>query len=270
MRKYGYNRPCATLYTKRRTVRKKKPSFFFKFFLYAFLLVGLTGCCFVGVRYAYRIVKDAQITDWHVKTVSVLGEDAEIEKEIFTRTTPLQGKVFSFAQAQQLQQELEKQYPMLRKVEVSRGLLSGKLKISVELRKPVAQFISVDDTYRYIDQDSVVFAYARQLQDVPSISLVGDVPDQLPVSFANLIQETLKLKKSLLFDELEFDLQQHTLRMHLPDQSVILFGSLQQLKQKAQRAAQIMDIARKKYHHPVIINFEFFEQGKVFLTLSAH
>ena len=58
--------------------------------------------------------------------------------------------------------------------------------------------------------------------------------------------------------------------MRLPDESVIHFGTASELKTKALRAAQIMDKVRGKYPAPITLNFEFFEQGKVFLTLSAH
>ncbi len=270
MRKYGYNRPSATLCTRRRTVRKKKPSFFFKFFLYLFVLVGIGWGGFVGAHYGYRVIKNAQLTDWHVKSVAVSGVNGDVEKEIFTRAAEMEGKPFSFADAQRLQREFEKKYPMLHDIDVSRGMLSGKLKISAQLRKPIARLITTDHTHQYIDAESVVYTQEEEVENVPHVSLVGEVPDKLPASFVDLIQNALKLKKSLPFDGLEFDLQQNTIRMHLPDQSIIWFGSAQQLKQKAQRAAQIMDIVKEKYQKPVMVNFEFFEQGKVFLTLSAH
>ncbi|MBP5404314.1 MAG: hypothetical protein J6Y17_04415 [Elusimicrobiaceae bacterium] len=216
------------------------------------------------------MIKNAQLADWHVKSVVISGLNGEIEKEIFTRVAEMEGKPFSFADAQRLQREFEKKYPMLHDIDVSRGMLSGKLKISAKFRQPIARLVTADRVSQYIDDESIVYTQQQEVTDVPLVSLVGDVPDKLPGSFVDLIQNVLKLKKSLPFDGLEFDLEQNTIRMHLPDQSVILFGSPQQLKQKAQRAAQIMDKIREKYPNPVTVNFEFFEQGKVFLTLSAH
>lgn len=270
MRKYGYNRPSATLYVRRQTVRKKRPSFFFKFFLFLFLILGIGGGGYLGARYVYRVVKSAQLTNWHVKAVAVSGLDGALEKEIFTTAAAFEGKPFSFADSEKLQQQFVKQYPMLRHVSVTRGLLSGKLKVSAKRREPVAQFVLPDQTRKYIDQDSRVYADPNGPQNVPQVSLVGDVPDQLKPSFVELVQDVLKLKKSLPFESLEFDLQQNTVTLRLPDRSVVSFGPATELKSKARRAAQIMDLVRQKYQQPATVNFEFFEQGKVFLTLSAH
>ena len=270
MRKYGTYRPSATLYVRRRAVRKKRPSFFFKYFLFFFLLVGIGLCGFIGVRYGYALVKNAQLTNWQVKSVAVSGVNGEIEKEMFTRAASFKGKPFSFADGEKLQSEFIKKYPMLRHISVTRGLLSGKLKVSAKYRQAVAQFLLPDQSHKYIDQDSRIYADPNGPQDVPQVSLVGDVPDQLKPSFVELVQNILKLKKSLPFEALEFNLQQNTVTMYLPDHSIIFFGPAQELKNKARRAAQIMDLVREKYHQPATVNFEFFEQGKVFLTQKPH
>ena len=99
---------------------------------------------------------------------------------------------------------------------------------------------------------------------------MGDVPEKLQPSFVEMVQSVLKLKKSLPFEALQLNLQDNTVTMRLPDDSIIHFGPARDLKAKAARAAQIMDKARSTYPAPVTLNFEFFEQGKVFLTLSAH
>lgn len=269
MRKYGYNRPSATLY-KRRRVRSKKPSFFFKFIFLLILLGGIGWCGFIGVRYGYHLIKDAQITDWHVKSVSVTGVDGMIAKEMWAQANALQGKPFSFEQAEKLRKEFSKNYPMLKHISVVRGLLSGKLKISAKKREPVAQFILPDGSRKYIDSDSTIYTDPNGPQQAPRVQLVGNVPDKLQPSFVEMVQSVLKLKKSLPFEALQLDLQNNTVTMRLPDESVIRFGPARELKAKAARAAQIMDKARSTYPAPVTLDFEFFEQGKVFLTLSAH
>ena len=269
MRKYGYNRPSATLY-KRRRVRSKKPSFFFKFILLLFVLGGLGWCGFMGVRYGYYIIKDAQLTDWHVKSIVITGVDGAIEKEMRAKAVALQGKPFSFEQAENLCKEFTKTYPMLKHIRVVRGLFSGKLKIVGKKREPVAQFVLPDGSRHYIDPDSTVYADPNGPQNVPLVQLVGEVPEKLQPSFVEMVQSVLKLKKSLPFEALQLDLQGNTVTMRLPDESIIRFGAAKDLKAKAARAAQIMAQARSRYPVPVTLNFEFFEQGKVFLTLSAH
>ena len=241
-----------------------------RFFLTFFLLAVVAWGGFVGVRYGYHVIKNAQIIDWHVKSVVVSGINGKIEKQIFEKSSAFQAKPFSFADAEKLRKELAQAYPMLRKVSVSRGLLTGKLKVSATMREPVACFVLPDHSYKYIDQDSTVYADPDGPLQLAQVELLGDVPEKLQPSFVELVQSVLKLKKSLPFEALQFNLQENTVTMRLPDQSIVHFGSAENLKNKAARAAQIMDLAREKYAEPVTLNFEFFNQGKVFLTLSSH
>ena len=269
MRKYGYNRPSVVLY-KRRRVRSQRPSFFLKFFFLLFILGGIGWCGFIGLRYGYRLVKEAQITDWHVKSVSVSGVSGVLEKEMLSKATAWDGKPFSLSQAEELRQQFIKTYPMLKNISVVRGLLTGKLKISAKPREPVAQFVLPDGTRQYIDADSTVYTDVNGSQNTPQVQLVGNVPEKVQPSFVEVVQSMVKLKKSLPFESLQLHVQENTVTMRLPDDSVIRFGVAKDLKAKAVRAAQIMDKVRGKYQAPVTLDFEFFEQGKVFLTLSAH
>lgn len=270
MKKYGYYRPSATLMVKRRPARRKKPSSFFKVIFSLFLISAVAFGAFLGLRYAYCVVKNAQITDWHVKSVAVDGLSGTREREIFTRVASLEGKPFSIADADKLRQELIAKYPTLTKISVSRGLLSGKLKVSAKPRQPIAQFVLPDNSKKYIDEDSVVYIDPQEVREVLQVELVGNVPAQLEPSFVDLIQSLLKLKKSLPFEALEFNVTNNTVTLDLPDKSVIRFGQAVRLKEKVRRAAQIMELSRKRYESPVTLDFSFFEKGKVFLTQMPH
>ena len=270
MRKYGYKRPSATLMVKKRPARRKKPSFFFKSICSLLLIIAVAFGAFVGLRHAYYTLKNAQITDWHVKSVSVSGLSGTYEKEIFTRVATLEGKPFSMEDADKLRQELIAQYPTLTKIAVSRGLLSGKLKVYAQPRQPVAQFVLPDNSRKYIDEESVVYVDPQEVRDVLEVKLVGDAPAKLESSFVDLVQSLVKLKKTLPFESLEFNVTDNTVTLDLPDKSVIRFGQAVHLKHKVHRAAQIVALARKKYTAPVTLDFTFFEKGKVFLTQNAH
>ncbi len=234
------------------------------------LVIGVACGAFFGLRYAYYTLKNAQITDWHVKSVSVNGLSGTHEKEIFTWAASFEGKPFSAADASKLRQEVIAKYPTLTKVSVSRGLLSGKLKISAQPRRPVAQFVLPDNSRKYVDEESVVYVDPQEMREVLEVKLVGDAPAQLDSSFVDLVQSLLKLKKTLPFESLEFNVVNNTVTLDLPDKSVIRFGQATRLKQKVRRAAQIMVLARKKYMEPIVLDFAFFEKGKVFLTQTSH
>ena len=108
------------------------------------------------------------------------------------------------------------------------------------------------------------------LKPVPFVELVGDVPEKLSPEFIGLVESTLKLNKELDVAFLQMNLKDNTVKMHMPDGCIIDFGQAADLKQKAARAAQIITFARERYTHPLALDFQFFEHGKVFLTQTSH
>ncbi len=271
MRKYGYKRPTATLLVRRpRPVRRyKRPSLFFKFLTRFFLLLVIGGGAFFALRYGWQVFSRAQITNWQVKKVVIAGVNAQQTQEISALAAPFEGKPFSSTQANQLRGEIVKQYPMLKNVSVSRGLLSGKLKISARPREPMARLVLPTGSPLYLDKDNFVYADPAGPQAILQVKLLGEVPEQLPATFVEQIQHVLRLKKELPFEALELDTTANTVTLRLPDKSIIRFGPAQDLKAKAARAVQIRNIADGKYAASFTLDFTFFDYGKVFLTQNA-
>ena len=100
--------------------------------------------------------------------------------------------------------------------------------------------------------------------------VIGKVPEKLSAEFIELVESILKLRKELNFAFLRMNMTDNTVKMYMPDESVIDFGQARQLKKKADRAAQILALAREKYPAPFTLDFRFFENGKVFLAQKAH
>lgn len=271
MRKYGYQRPRTTSVTlRRRSARRKKSSFFFKFFLFLCISIALVWGGMFGVRYLRQTLEEAQITDWHVKSVELIGTPSHFEKDIYARLHAWEGKAFSMNQAEQLREEIRKAYPMFARVSVKRRLLSGCLRVSVSAREPIACFKLPDGSLRYVDKQSVVYADPYGPKDALTVKLLGEVPDKLQPAFVDLVQELIRLHKALPFEALTFNLTENTVAMTLPEKTEIYFATAEQLKEKVQRAAQIMAIAREKHMLPARLDFTFFKEGKVFLTQQAH
>ena len=273
MKKYDYYRPSASsLGRKKRVVRRQGSSFFFRFFLVAVLLL-VVGCGgWLALSKGYRMLVNSQITDWHAKTISVTGVTGQINKEISALAAPYEGKAFSVKDAAALREAIVKRYPMLKGVSVSRGLLSGKLSVSAVHREPIAKFVLPDDTIRYIDEDSTVYADPNPnlLEPVPFVELSGPVPEKLSPEFIDLVESTLKLNNELDFAFLQMDLRNNTVKMHMPDGCVIDFGPAVQLKRKADVAARILAYSREHYGELKSLDFHFFKYGKVFLTQTSH
>ena len=272
MKKYDYYRPAATSLGRKKKVRKKPSLSFFKSILFFLVFIGLCFASYLGITKAYQAFSASRLGNWKPTALSITGVDGELAKQIQKETESLVNKDFSVKNAVSLQSRLIKKYPQLRHVSVKRGLMSGKLKIAITRRQPIAKFILPDQNIRFIDQDSTIYADSNPdpLSTVPYVELEGKIPEKLGEEFVDLVESSLKLKDQLDFAFLHFDPSADTVRMHMPDGCVINFGQAKKLRQKARRAAQIEKIAKEGYPHPHELDFTYFDDGKVFLRQTAH
>lgn len=234
--------------------------------------MGLVGGACFAVSKTYQLLVHAQWTNWHAKEIAVSGVSGQLNKDLSSLSAKYKGQAFSLKDSAALRENIVRQYPMLKDVSVSRGILSGKLTVSAKHRVPVAKFVLPDESVKYIDGDSNVYSdpAPNVLNPVPFVELEGDVPEKLSPEFIDLVESTLKLKKELDYAFLRMNLKENTVKMYMPDGSLIDFGEAKNLKKKAVRAAQIMAFSRDRYAHPLQLDFEFFEYGKVFLRQKFH
>jgi len=270
IRTRNYSRKTTVSLAKRKRTAKRNSGarFLLKLLILLVLVGGVLAGGYFGSLKLYRVVSQARLSDWHVKSVVVNGVSGDLNKALFLLGSVHQNKPFTIKNAVQLREQILKKYPMLTDVSVKRGLFSGKLSISAHHRVPLAKFIRPDGDVLFIDKDSRVYQdpHPGLVAEVPSVVLEGSVPDKLSSEFIDLVESTLKLNKELNFTLLQMDMTHNTVRMRLPDGNEIDFGSAVQLKKKAARAAQIMALSRGKYKAPFVLRFTYFENGKVFLT----
>lgn len=258
----------------RRPVRAKKRPYF----LFRFLLLLVTACVlgagvWLGLTKTYEKISQAEITNWHVKDVQVSGISGTLQERVAAAVLPYKGQAFPSEQVAAVRKEMQAAFPMLTDVAVSRKLLSGVLKVSARLRTPVAQLLLPDSSVRYLDEKSVVYEDNEQFSyngDLVRIELQGAVPEQLDESFVGMLRDMIKLQKNLSFSTLKLDTDTNRVEMRLPDKSEILFGPAADLKNKARRAARIMEYAGQHIKGPVQLDFSFFDDGKIFLTQQTH
>lgn len=273
MKKYDYYRPSASTLGRKKKVRKQhslsslKPLLLFVFF------AALCFAAYVGVSKTYQAFSASRLGKWSPKSVSVSGVEGELAKQLQNAGQAKLQKVFSLADAAALEKQLQSRYPQLQQISVRRGLWSGKLKIDAKRRQAVAKFVLPDGSVRFIDQDSTVYTDPNPdlLSPVPFVELEGSVPQKLGSEFVELVQSTLKLKDQLDFAFLRFNTDKDTVQMYLPDDSVISFGPAKNLRAKARRAAQIEALcAEKEIPSPHVLDFTYFDDGKVFLRQTGH
>lgn len=272
MKRYDYYRPsAASLGKKRRVVRRQKgPSFFLRL-LVLFLFVSLLAGGGFAVWKGYQFLVTAKLADWKPKEVVVTGVTGEFHKNILALVQPAKGKPFSVKDAVALRDQILTKYPMLKNVSVKRGLVKGVLTVDVLRREPVAKFVMPDQTLKFIDKESTIYTdpNPNTLHAVASIELEGEIPERLSPELVDLVESTLKLKRDLEFSALRMNLTQNTIKLFTPDGCEVDFGQAVELKKKAARAAQILGVARERYSAPFVLKFDFFDDGKVFLTAKS-
>ena len=273
MKKYDYcSTPVSALGRKKQS-RRKTSSSFLKPVVFFSLFVALCAAACFGASKAYQAFSASRMGSWRVKQAVVSGADGVLAKELQAAADKKIDTNFSVSDAVDFQREISKKYPQLRAVSVKRGLLSGKLKVAVKRREPVAKFMLPDGAVHFIDEDSTVYTDASPdpLQTVPLVELEGAIPNKLGVEMVELVQDLVKLKKQLNFAFLRFNTDKNTVKLYLPDETVIDFGQAKNLRAKARRAAQIEAVAQEKgISSAHELNFAYFDYGKVFLRQKGH
>ena len=270
MKKYAYYRPTVVV-EKKKKIRRKASFSFLKYISLFLIFAGLCLGVYWGGRRAYEAWTISRMGNWQASSAAVSGAEGALAKELLATANTKTHVTFSAQDADQLQKELKSKYPQLRQIRVERGLLSGKLKIAVKRRIPIARF-GAEDQNQFMDEDGTIYQDPNPdpLLTVPTVELQGKVPENLGEEFAAFVRSTLKLKKQLEFSSLQFNLQADTVTMSFADGSVILFGAAKQLREKARRAAQIRTLAQKRTSPPYELDFTYFNEGKVFLRQKAH
>lgn len=246
---------------------------FVKSLIFLFVFCALCFAAYLGATRAYEAFSASRLGRWKPSSAVISGVDGVLGKQLQEAAQSKLNQPFSVADAVALQSALIQKYPQLRRISVKRGLLSGKLKVTVKKREPVAKFVLPDGSVRFIDGDSTVYSDPNPdpLQTVPFVELEGRVPEKLGGEFVDLVQSALKLKDQLDFAFLRFNADKDTVRLYLPDDTVIDFGSAKNLSAKARRAAQIEDVARRRaLPVPHELDFTYFDDGKVFLRQTRH
>ena len=273
MKTRNYYRPSTVSLGKKKRVARRRSGtrFFLKILILLFLLAACAGGGWLLVSKGYQLLVQTNLSQWTVKKVAVCGLTDRLQAQVLAQIQPYQGQPFPAEKSLSLRQTITQKYPMLKQVRVKRGLLSGVLTVCAAHREPLAQFKMPDGSVKYIDADSTVYTDATVKGDasILPVELEGQVPEKLSTEFVELVKSVLKLRKELNFAFLQMNMTNNTVKLYMPDESVIDFGQAKQLKKKADRAVQILALARKKYPAPFVLDFRFFENGKVFLTQNA-
>lgn len=271
MKKYDYYRPVSkTGRTKK--IRKSPVLSIVKSLILFGVFIGVCVAVYLLAQRAYEAVVASRLGNWTPSAVSVSGVKGVLLNELTAAAQEKTKAPFSAQDAQTLETSFMQRYPQLRQVDIKRGLMSGKLKISVKLREPLAKLQLPSKEQRLLDEDGTLYSAPnmKEINGLVSVELTGPVPAKLEGEWVDLLQSLLKLKEQLKFTSLHFDLTNNTVDMQLAVDGVLHFGPAKNLRQKVRRAAQIEKLVRAKQLGPHTLDFTYFDEGKVFLRQTAH
>ena len=270
MKRTDYYRPSYSSLGKKKRVRKTKLLSILKPILLFAIFMTLCYGGYVLARKAYNAWQLSQAGKWTVEEIAVSGAPAGLTEELNASAKTYLNKPFSVQDAVTLQAKLVEQYPQFRRISVKRGLLSGTLKINITPREPIAKF-QQNGQEKLLDKDGVVYTDPHLItRDIPLVDWVDAIPARLGAEYVDLIESALKLKKQLAFKRVQFNLQEDTVKMFLSNDRIIDFGQAKHLRQKARRAAQIEEHLPANTSQAYVLDFTYFEDGKVFLRQKAH
>ena len=274
MKTRTYYRPSTvSLGKKKRVVRHRTGArFLVKFFLFLFLCAIIAVGSWFLVTRGYRALNERQSSHWQAKEIILSGVKGPLHTQVMALLQPYQNKTFSKQDADELRKTLQHRFPMLSEINIKRAWWHPTLQVHAQHRTPLAKFMLPSGTVQYIDADRTIYedAYAPASSPVPFIELEGEIPQKLSAEIIELIQSTIKLHQELDFAFLRINLTNNTVKMYMPNDCIIDFGPAIDLKQKAELAAKIITFSQGKYSVPFVLNFHFFDSGKVFLTQVAH
>ena len=269
----SYRKAAVSFHRKNKTARSSSGvRFFLRRCTGWILLIMLATLLAMGLTKGSRYLLQAARTHWPVRHIITQNIPEEFRTPLTALAQPYENQPFTKQEALSLRKQIEQNYPMLTQIRLKRSLFSGKLTVSAVRRSPIAQLIFPDKNTNYIDLDGFIYSdpSLQVTTSLPRVELEGKLPSASHTELADLIQGVLTLQEDLPFSFLRMDVTHNTVVLYMPDGCRIDFGPAQHLKQKAERAAQLMTLARGKYASPFMLNFQFYEEGKVFLAQQPH
>jgi cell division septal protein FtsQ len=210
---------------------------------------------------------------WRIKEIKITGATPEARYEVLKHVGFDAGDHISMRDAANLEDMLKADLKQFSLVSVRRGLFDGRLKIKVRKHAPIARIITEDKTF-LLAPSGVFFTddgHGDAAALLPVYVRDGKKSDFLP-------QELVKLIKALGADGFggaqipqvsaaALDMDAGTFSLQLGESAAFAdMGVFADYARKSARLAQVMRAARARgLRQPYDINFNYFEDGKIYL-----
>lgn len=220
---------------------------------------------------------------WRIKEIKITGATPEARYEVLKYIGFDAGDHITARDAANLESMLKYNLKQFSRVSVRRGWFDGRLKIEVKKQTPLARIITEDKTF-LLAPSGVFFADDGQQDSalLPVYVKDGGKSDFLPQELVKLIKalggaagigsagntggaQTPRVSAAAL------DMDARTFSVQLGAGAAFAdMGSFSDYGRKITRLGQVMRAAQAKgLKQPYDINFNYFEDGKIYLKQSA-
>ncbi len=237
--------------------------------LLPFIAVGLYFGVTAAAGWAHTL-KTPSWLEWRLKTVKIAAPSQEGAAAAAKFINLQAGTPLKRAQVIMLEDMLRENLKEMEKITVRRNFFNGELKISLKPRVPLAK-LNQNGRALFIDGFGTIFPMesAPPASDILVLNVNGEIKDDLlPQELVKLLK-ALNAARALGFNEITVDAAKHVFTFTTLRGARVYIGGFEGAERKLALVGDMLGAAsRKKISPPYEINFNYFDDGKVYLKGS--
>ncbi|WP_428065586.1 cell division protein FtsQ/DivIB [Candidatus Proelusimicrobium volucris] len=211
-----------------------------------------------------------QWLQWHVKKINVGGEDGAIAEEVKKYITFKEGDAISYSDCSALEGLLEDNLKELKKVSVWRNYFTGDLNVKIKKHEPFGRIETENKNYLFAE-NGLIFNDDKspRYEALLKIKTEGEIKGEfLSKEFVELVK-AVKGETDLSVEEFTVNMDKQSFGLTLKGAYADM-GGLKDGAGKIKVLERVMaESARRGFKEPFKIDFNYFNDGKIYLKPSA-
>lgn len=269
---YTVNKNARKRFTPIRSKRQK--ALRLRRFIIILVSIVLLAGAFFALKKAAGLIFNAETRPswlvWHVKKINISGEEGDIVYDVEKYISFNEGDAVTRADASGLERILSRNLKELKSVSVWRNFFNGNLNIKIKKHMPFARLKTPSKTY-LIEEGGLVFNDDKTPVNPPlfEVSVQGQIKGELlPKEFVELIK-ALKASAVLDIKEVSVDLEDYSFNLKLKSGFADMGGIKDGPKKLGRLKSVLAEAQRRGFKEPYDINFNYFDDGKIYLKPTA-
>lgn len=219
----------------------------------------------------------SEIFAFTLKAADVKSPSAAVSADVFALLKPKMGRRFSGADAENLERTLRARYPALRRAEVRRGLVGGRVTVTAE-SEPVVAKVRLMPSHGaagdfYLAEDGRLLGETCGAPPADSFeTAVYAEPGDVLASLAVFLKELKALKEEFSSRpvSLRYRRPEGVCQLTLENDTEVFWGEFGFTRSKVARLNEVLGDAARKISGPLKVDLRYFRDGKVFVSKNAN